>query len=56
MPTVVFFFLCLEGTSFHKLSEAFFLAGSYDVAKQEIQTWKVAYQKKKKKKQDLEPK
>ena len=44
-----YFFLCLWRTSFHKLSEASFLAASGDVAKQEIQTRKVAYQKKKKK-------
>ena len=43
-----YFFLCLWRTSFHKLSEASFLAASGDVAKQEIQTQKVAYQKKKK--------
>lgn len=49
-----YFFFCLWRTSFHKLSEASFLAASSDVAKQEIQTRKVAYQKKKKK--DLETK
>ena len=44
-----YFFFCLWRTSFHKLSEASFLAASSDVAKQEIQTRKVAYRKKKKK-------
>lgn len=48
-----YFFFCLWRTSFHKLSEASPLAASSDVAKQEIQTRKVAYQKKKKK--DLKP-